>query len=119
MITKLSTREWHETYLKMIGTTSTITLLISMSSFLIYLLLNQIQQHNGIQLLIISFSVISFFILIAQTIRSMYHLYHLPLITNCPQTYQKMILFCSSFSMSLIILGSYVISLSKMIQALD
>ncbi|QIO05532.1 hypothetical protein [Acinetobacter shaoyimingii] len=115
---KLNNQAWHETYLKMIGTTSTITLLISMSSVLIYLLLRQIHGHDLIQLMIISFSFISFFILIAQTLRSMYKIYHVPLILNCPQTYQKIIMFCSNFSLALIILASYFISLNQMLKTI-
>lgn len=115
---KLNNKAWHETYLKMIGTTSTITLLISMSSLLIYLFLIQIRGHDLIQLIIISFSFISFFILIAQTLRSMYKIYHVPLISNCPQTYQKIIMLCSNFSLALIILASYFMSLNQMLKTI-
>ena len=119
MTVKLSRKEWHETYLKMLGITSTLSLLISMSSFLIYIFLNQIHSSNLFQLSIISFSFISFFILIAQALRSIYQIYHLPLILNCPQTYQKIILFCSSFSMALIVLGSYFINLHNLLKTIS
>lgn len=111
----LSTQQWHEIYLRMVGSTSTISLLISMSSFFIYVLLKQLPAISILQSLISSISIISFSILIAQTLRSMYHSYHLPLINNCHHTYQKIILVCSSISMVLIILTSFIISTTKLL----
>ena len=115
-ILKLNRKEWHETFLRMVGSTSLITLIISMSSLIIYYFLSHLSQSFFIQNILISFSFISLFILTAQTLRSMYHLYHLPLMNNCPQSYQKIIFFCSSFSMGLIIVSSLIMSISKTLQ---
>ncbi|SPL71915.1 hypothetical protein [Acinetobacter stercoris] len=111
----LTTPQWHETYLRMVGSTSTISLLISMSGFFIYLLLHQIPQLFIIQSLINSISIISFAILILQTIRSMYHSYHIPLIMSCRHPYQKIIFVCSSISMVLIILTSFWLSITQLL----
>lgn len=112
----LNREEWHETFLRMVGSSSLITLIISMSGFIVYYLLSQISPFYLIQNLLISFSIISLFILTMQTLRSMYHLYHLPLMNSCTQTYQKIIFFCSSFSMGLIIISSFIMSFSKLLQ---
>lgn len=112
----LTRKEWHETFLKMVGSTSMITLVITMSCLIIYILLSQISASFLMQNLLISFSFISLFILTMQTLRSMYHVYHLPLMNSCMQNYQKIIFFCSSFSMALIILSSFLLSFSKMVQ---
>lgn len=112
----LTRKEWHETFLKMVGSTSMITLIITMSCLIIYILLSQISTSFLMQNLLISFSFISLFILTMQTLRSMYHVYHLPLMNSCMQNYQKIIFFCSSFSMALIILSSFLLSFSKMVQ---
>lgn len=112
----LTRKEWHETFLKMVGSTSMITLVITMSCLIIYILLSQISTSFLMQNLLISFSFISLFILTMQTLRSMYHVYHLPLMNSCMQNYQKIIFFCSSFSMALIILSSFLLSFSKMVQ---
>ena len=111
----LNRQEWHETFLKMVASTSMITFVISMSSLIIYILLSHIGQSFLMQNLLISFSFISLFILTMQTLRSMYHVYHLPLMNSCRQNYQKIIFFCSSFSMALIILSSFFLSFSKML----
>ena len=111
----LQRKEWHENFLKMVGASSTITLLICMSSFIIYILMHQISRYFILQNLLISFSFISLSILILQSLRSMYHVYHLPLMESCQQNYQKIIFFCCSFSMALIILTSFTLTFSKML----
>lgn len=116
MMKILTRTEWHETFLKMVASTSMITLIITMSCLIIYILLSQISSSFLMQNLLISFSFISLFILTMQTLRSMYHVYHLPLIDSCRQNYQKIIFFCSSFSMALIILSSFLLSFSKMLK---
>ncbi|WP_445116118.1 hypothetical protein [Acinetobacter sp. WZC-1] len=111
----LKREEWHKTFLKMIGTTGTITLLISVSALIIYVLMHQASHYFILQNLLISCSFISLSILILQTLRSMYHVFYLPLMDSCHQNYQKIIFFCCSFSMILIILSSFLISFSKML----
>ena len=115
-ITILKRKEWHETFLKMVSSVSMITFVISMSCLIIYVLLSEINQYFIIQNIVISFSFISLFILIMQTLRSMYHVYYLPLMNSCTQTYQKIIFLCSSFSMVLIIMSSFLLSYSKMLK---
>ena len=116
LTTVLNRKEWHETFLKMLSSTSMITFIICMSCLIIYFLLSQTTQYNITQNMIISFSFISLFILIAQTFRSMFHVYYLPLMNSCTQTYQKIIFFCCSFSMLLIIICSFLLSFSKMLK---
>ncbi|MDQ9010025.1 hypothetical protein RFI36_09205 [Acinetobacter gerneri] len=112
----LTTKEWHEIYLRMVASTSTISLLISMSSFFIYILIGQLPNISILQSFICSVAIVSFVILILQTLRSMYHSYHLPLMQNCKHYYQKIIFICSSISMVLIIITSFVISTTKLLQ---
>lgn len=112
----LNRKEWHETFLRMVSSTSLITLIISMSSLIIYIMLSQISRYFLVQNIIISFSFISLFILTMQTLRSMYHIYYLPLMNSCTQNYQKIIFFCSSFSMALIVISSFSLSLTKMLK---
>lgn len=112
----LNRKEWHETFLKMLSSTSMLTFIICMSCLIIYILLSEVSQYFMIQNIVISFSFISLFILIVQTFRSMYQVYYLPLMNSCTQSYQKIIFFCCSFSMMLIILSSFLLSFSKMLK---
>ena len=112
----LKRKEWHETFLKMLGMSSMLTFIISMSGIIIYILLSQLNQYFIIQNMMVSLSFISLFILTLQTLRSMYHVYYLPLMTSCQHTYQKIIFFCCSFSMSLIVISALILSFSKMLK---
>ncbi|CEI54268.1 hypothetical protein [Acinetobacter bereziniae] len=51
-----------------------------------------------------------------QTLRSMYHVYYLPLMNSCAHTYQKLIFFCSSFSIALIVLSSFFFNFTQMLK---
>ncbi len=112
----LKRKEWHETFLKMLGMSSMLTFIISMSGIIIYILLSQLNQYFIIQNMMVSLSFISLFILTLQTLRSVYHVYYLPLMTSCQHTYQKIIFFCCSFSMSLIVISALILSFSKMLK---
>jgi hypothetical protein len=112
----LNRREWHETFLKMVASASMITFIIYMSCLIIYYLLSQISQYFIVQNVIISFSFISLFILTMQTLRSMYHVYYLPLMNSCTQNYQKLIFFCSSFSIALIVLSAFLLNFSQILK---
>ena len=112
----LTRKEWHELFLKMLSSTSMLTFIICMSCLIIYILLSQINHYFMIQNMLISFSFISLFILVMQTFRSMYQVYYLPLMNSCTHTYQKIIFFCSAFSMLLIMICSFLLSYSKMLK---
>ncbi len=111
----LTSKEWHEIFLKMLGSTSMITFIIYMSCLIIYILCAVFTPYFIVQGILIGFSFVSLFILVMQTFRSMYHIYYLPLINSCEQTYQKIIFFCCSFSMTLIIISSFLLSFTKML----
>lgn len=113
---RLNRKEWHETFLKMVASASMITFIIYMSCWIIYFLLAQISQYNLIQNIVISFSFISLFILTMQTLRSMYQVYYLPLMDSCRLNYQKIIFFCSSFSIVLIVVSSFLLNFGKMLK---
>ncbi|MDR0237366.1 hypothetical protein [Acinetobacter sp.] len=112
----LNRKEWHETFLKMVASASMITFIIYMSCLIIYYLLSQISQYFIVQNVVISFSFISLFILTMQTLRSMYHVYYLPLMNSCAQNYQKLIFFCSSFSIALIVLSAFLLNFSQILK---
>ncbi len=115
-MTSLNRKEWHETFLKMVASASMITFIIYMSCLIIYILLSQISQYFIVQNIVSSFSFISLFILTMQTLRSMYHVYYLPLMNSCAHTYQKLIFFCSSFSIALIVLSSFFFNFTQMLK---
>ncbi|MDR6543964.1 hypothetical protein ABIC56_004238, partial [Acinetobacter bereziniae] len=112
----LNRKEWHETFLKMVASASMITFIIYMSCLIIYILLSQISQYFIVQNIVSSFSFISLFILTMQTLRSMYHVYYLPLMNSCAHNYQKLIFFCSSFSIALIVLSSFFFNFTQMLK---
>jgi phosphate starvation-inducible membrane PsiE len=113
---RLNRKEWHETFLKMVASASMITFIIYMSCWIIYFLLAQTSQYNLIQNIVISFSFISLFILTMQTLRSMYQVYYLPLMNSCRLNYQKIIFFCCSFSIALIVVSSFLLNFAKMLK---
>lgn len=100
----------------MIGTMGKLTLIISVRGLVLHILMQQLPLYSIFQILRISFIFIALSILIFQSIRSMYQGHYQPFMASYQKIYQKIIFFYSNFPMAVIILCSFLLSLSKLLQ---